>query len=437
MADKPLLHRILGLFADIRPGEALIATLLAVDIFLVLTAYYVIKVVREPLILLGGGAEVKSYAGAGLVVVSIVVVKVYDWLYSRFSRLRLLTVIFTTFAAALVGFWALALAGVPVGVPFFFYVGIFGAFIIAVFWSYANDVYTPEQGKRLFPFVGIGSTAGAALGSITAGALYEPLGAYLLMLLAAGILLLCLGITLAVHRLLGGVYVSDAADAGDADSVGGDDPPVDKRGGLTLVLSERYILYICLLVLVLNWVNTNGEYILDRTLAEAAASAPDPGVFIGEFRGQFYTIVNITVMALQAFVVSRFIKYLGVRTALFVLPLIAIGGYITMALLPGLLVLRIAKTAENSVDYSLQNTAQQALYLGTSREVKYKAKAFIDTFVKRSGDLLSTGVVAAGSALALATEHFVYINIGLALCWLGLVVLLAREHKRRGIVTPT
>ena len=92
--------------------------------------------------------------------------------------------------------------------------------------------------------------------------------------------------------------------------------------------------------------------------------------------------MNIAGLLLQLFVVSRVLKYLGVRVAILVLPLIALGGYLVAAFYPVLAIVRWVKTAENATDYSLQNTVRQVLFLPTTREQKYKAKQAIDTFFR-------------------------------------------------------
>src|SRR6185436_19056899 len=132
----------------------------------------------------------------------------------------------------------------------------------------------------------------------------------------------------------------------------------------------------------------------------------------------------------QVFVVSRLFKYVGVRGALFVLPLIALGSYSLMALLPVLGVVQIAKVLENSTDYSIQNTARHALFLPTSREAKYKAKAAIDTFFWRVGDMMQAGLVLAGTWLAFTTRQYASLNVALVAVWLVLIVGIYREHKK-------
>jgi AAA family ATP:ADP antiporter len=210
-----------------------------------------------------------------------------------------------------------------------------------------------------------------------------------------------------------------------------------------MILRDRYLLGIALLMMVLNFVNTNGEYILGKTVTAEAARQVAAGAhagadprewterFVGGFYGDYFWWVNLVTALVQMFLVSRILKWFGVRVALFVLPAIAFLGYGLLALAPVLSVVRIAKIVENSTDYSLQNTARHALFLPTSREAKYKAKAAIDSFFWRGGDLLSSGLVFAGSLLALATRQIAAINLALVVAWIAIVAWIAAEHRTR------
>jgi AAA family ATP:ADP antiporter len=211
------------------------------------------------------------------------------------------------------------------------------------------------------------------------------------------------------------------------------------RNGFALVLSDRYLLRIAGLMMILNLVNTTGEYILGETVAGAAKAAVAAGTaggldaerIIGGFYGDYFTWVNIASAVIQALLVSRILKHVGVAGAILVLPLVALAGYAILAFLPVLAIIRSAKIAENSLDYSLQNTARNALYLPTSREAKYKAKQANDTFFVRFGDLLSAGLVFAGlNWLRFEPRQFALVNAGLVLVWLFLAVSLGRRFRR-------
>ncbi len=153
--------------------------------------------------------------------------------------------------------------------------------------------------------------------------------------------------------------------------------------------------------------------------------------FITEFYGYYSNWYNTIGMLLQMFAVSRIFRYLGVRGALFILPCIALTGYSFILFLPLLGIVRWVKIFENGTDYSIQNTTRQALFLPTSREAKYKAKAAIDTFFVRSGDVVQAGIVFVGSSLQIGLKGFATINVILTLAWLGVAWAIAREYGRR------
>jgi len=439
------LDRFLVLFAEVKAGEGLTAILLTVNLFLLLTAYLIIKTVREALILSEGGAEIKSYAAAGQALLLVALVPAYGYLASRVNRIKLINGTTLFFISNLVAFYLLAQLRIPLGVVFFLWVGIFNLFIIAQFWSFANDIYSEEQGKRLFAIVAFGGSAGAVLGPKLASLLFEPLGPYLLMLVTASLLGISLIIPNLVNRneALRGQRADRSSDAGK---------PLAKGGAFKLVIGKRYLLLIAALMMISNVVNTTGEFILGKTVTQeaqrlAASSAPAAASdetamasakeqnskkirdFIGRFYGDFFFTVSLASALAQLFLVSRLMNFCGVPGSLYFLPIVALFGYSTISLFPALAIIRIAKVFENSTDYSLQNTARQALFLPTTREEKYKAKAAIDTFFIRIGDLLSTGLVYLSVQFTLSVQTLTLINVCLVAFWLVLVTGIGRSYR--------
>jgi AAA family ATP:ADP antiporter len=140
--------------------------------------------------------------------------------------------------------------------------------------------------------------------------------------------------------------------------------------------------------------------------------------------------VNLIALVVQAFVVSRVIDKIGVRTSLFVLPLIAFASYGAIGVIGGIAIVRAGKIAENATDYSLQNTVRQALFLPTSRAAKYKAKAAIDTFFVRFGDTAAALLVAFGvHQLGLGGRQLAIVNTVICVGWLGITAALSYRHR--------
>ena len=441
--ERSPLDRFLRLFADVRAGEGLIAILLTVNLFLLLTGYLIIKTVREALILSEGGAEIKSYAAAGQALLLFLCVPAYGYLASRVNRIKLINGVTLFFVSNLLAFYLLSQLRLPLGVVFFLWVGIFNLFIIAQFWSFANDIYTEDQGKRLFAIVAFGGSLGAILGPKIASALFEPLGPYLLMLVTASLLGLCLIFPNIVNTMErpGRLAVNKGSDAAQ---------PLAKGGAFSLVIGKPYLLLIAFLMIVSNLVNTNGEFILGKTITQEAQNLADIPLaatakegmaasteeqktkkvrdYIGRFYGDFFFTVSLVSALAQLFLVSRIMKFSGVPASLFFLPIISLTGYSVISIIPVLGFIRLAKVVENSTDYSLQNTARQALFLPTSREEKYKAKAAIDTFFVRAGDVLSTALVFLSVQLSLSVQALSLINVFLIVLWLLLVFRIGRSY---------
>ena len=428
--EKSWLDRLLSLFTDVRAGEGAGALLLAANVFCLLGFYSMLKVVREALILSEGGAEIKSYAAAGQALLLLAIVPAYGAFASRVNRLRLVCGVTLFFASHLILFYLLGMAGVHLGVVFFLWIGIFNIVIIAQFWSFANDLYSNERGKRLFPLVGLGASLGALAGAGGASFFFSGVGPYRLMLVAAGGLVLPVMLTLWVSRRERSANRDVAAERAEQ--------PLAKTGGFQLVFAQRYLLLIAMLILVLNIVNTVGEFLLGKMIATEAAAMVASGAaggvaareLIGTMAGSVQTWVDLIGFLLQAFFVSRIFKWIGIRGALFVLPVIALGTYSAIAVLPLLGIVRVGKILENSTDYSIQNTARHALFLPTSREAKYKAKQAIDTFFWRAGDLLQAVIVFAGVRLGFSVRGYAAVNVALVVVWLLLVIAIGREHKK-------
>jgi AAA family ATP:ADP antiporter len=431
------LDQALRIFGDVRAGEGARVVLMFANVFVLLLAYYILKTVREPLILEGGGAELKTYASAAQAATLVLYVPLYGWVASRLPRFRLIVTVVLFFFACLELFFLAGGAGLPfVGFVYYVWVGIFNLTMIAQFWSYANDIYSRPDGERLFPLIAIGSTLGAPFGAFLSARLFDTgISPFVQMQVAAALLLLHLGLY---------VWIARHWDARRADTAV---PALDKKGGFVLVLRSRYLLYFAVTLVLLNVVNTTGEYLFDRHVTEAAtaevarAAQQEPGLgaeqkdeversFIGSIKGDYLTGVSILAFLLQAFVASRLVAVFGIGVV-FVLPLVSLGFYSVAAVGASLTLMRWGKTAENGTDYSIMNTAKQLLWLPTTREEKYKAKQAIDTFFVRIGDMLAAGVVYAGTHwLALSPLGFARANVAVVLVWLGLTLLLYRENRR-------
>jgi len=425
---KNILERFLSLFSKVQAGEGGTVLLLFLNAFILMGLYYILKPVREALILSQAGAVIKSYSSAAQALLFVFVVPAYGAFAARVNRVWLLSGMTLFFISNLVIFILAGNAGMEVGIVYYIWLGIFSFMVVSQFWAFANDIYTEEQGKRLFPIIGIGGTLGAWVGARLAASLFEVTGPYWLMTLALVLLGLFILLTLVVNRQETSRGSTEAKKAQEH---------LSKEGSFKLVMQNRYLVLIAFHVLLLNLVNTVGEFVLGNLVEQTAIAEIGPGEalqeergnYIGSFYGLFYSWANLLAFLIQSFLVSRFFKYLGVCGSLFVGPIVSLCTYGVTAVQPILNIIHPMKVGENGIDYSLNNTVRHALFLPTSREVKYKAKAAIDTFFGRTGDALQAAVVFIGSSLAFGIAAFALVNLGFVVVWLGVCLGIFRKHK--------
>jgi ATP:ADP antiporter, AAA family len=435
-------YKFLRIFADIRHGEAPKALLLALNVFLLLLAYYILKPLRESLLLVDQKApQVKSYLSGAQAVLFVFVIKGFSRLASKVPRHVLITWTTSFFISNLVIFYFLHVGGMavkPMGILFFIWIGIFNYFVIAQFWGFANDLYSDEVGKRTFPLVALGATLGGLIATLPfMKRLRDLLGGnweFKLMLIAGLILFLCIVLARYIHHrdVRRTREDRDRGLAGAAEKAQVQEQPLKAGGGFRLIFKSRYLLLIAVMIGLYNFVNANGEFIISsvtvnksidhtavqtqsaESLPAASQSLPrqteSKAIHNAFMNYQFLT--NLIALIIQLFLVSRIFKWVGVGGALLFLPLLALGGYALISFGAVLVLVRWVKALENGTDYSLQNTTKAALFLVTKREEKYKAKAAIDTFFVRGGDTLSALAVLVGTQLlGLKIERYALLNV--------------------------
>jgi ATP:ADP antiporter, AAA family len=212
------------------------------------------------------------------------------------------------------------------------------------------------------------------------------------------------------------------------------------EGGFQLLISDPYLRLIALLTILLNVVSLSGDFVLGKLVVNHANEAVGlgkqfmaaRGTYIGAYYANYYAWTNLVSFVIQAFLVSRIFKYIGVRKSLFILPVFSLATFGSILVLPVLNVVRNLKIAENGTNYSLQNTVRNALLLPTSREAKYKAKAAIETFCVRLGDVTQAGIIFLGTRfLHLSVSGFATITLVFAALWLMVAVALYRYHCQK------
>jgi len=433
-------ERLLSMVTRVRPGEGRTAFLFFLHAFLLLSSYQVVKALREAFMLTKFSAETRSYAVALIALVLMVVVPFYGWVRRRLDGARLLRAVTIFFVVTMPLFALLAQSGVSIVFAFYIWVSIYGVMVVSQLWAFAADSFNVKSGQRLVVVIMLGANLGALTGAKITQLLAAALSPIGLMVLATVIL----GATL----FLAGPERAAVPDGSRAISAEHGRRVPRLLGGIGLVLRDRYLLLIALLVVLLNWINTTGEFILadfvkSDAVARVAASggALDLGTLITAFYGDFQFWVTLVSLGIQLFLVSRIFQMVGVRGALLIHPVIVAVGYGMLALAPMLggfvpifTLVRLIKIAENSVEYSLMNTTRQALFLPVDRDSKYEGKTAIDTFFVRFGDLIQALAVYIGlNHLHWDAPKFAILNLVLAFAWIALAVALGRGFSRKAL----
>ena len=348
----------------------------------------------------------------------------------RLDGERLLQAVTVFFAFNMLCFSAAAYFGISTSFTFFVWVSIFGAMMIAQFWAFAADTFNLKSGQRLFPVIMVGANLGAL-----AGAKFAPIAVNALQPVG---LMMVATLVLAATAVLAGPARAATPEGSRAVSPEHGAAPAKLLGGIELVLRDRYLLLVALFIVLLNWINTTGEYSPRRhgesaTPTRASRHRParwprtssSPPSTATTISGPRSSDSRSSCCSWRACIAGS-----GSAGALMVLPVIAALGYGLMAFVPIFSIIRLVKIGEDSVNNSLMNTTRQALFLPVDRDAKYEGKTAIDTFFWRVGDLIQAGVVFAGLHwLDWTATNFALLNFALALVWIGLAFAIGREFR--------
>lgn len=449
VANATLLDRSLGIFTRVHAREGVTSVLLLLNIFLILVAYYFIKPVREGWLSVSVIAglsklEIKSYSAFGQSLLLLGILPLYARLAARFPRRKLITGTAVISSIILLVFWllqpGLLFERVPYsGVVFYMFVGIFSVTLVAQFWSFASDLYGHDKGGRLFPLVAVGASSGAVFGSWLGERLIriDWLDSFDLILLA--VLPLAFAVWLAHlvdHRGSEGGHSEETVLRRQEPAA-----PMG-RGAFRTIMETRYLLGTAGMILLFNWIVASGDNILfgivQQALGMEFGQINDPqklaqaiNTATTAFYSDLYFWVNLAGLLLQAFVVSRILQVGGFTLLILATPLVSLAAYFSMAIAPYLGIIKVMKIAENSSNYSINNTARHMLWLPTTKAMMYQAKATIDTLCVRIGDGLAALTVLIGTRIwSFSLVEFLVINVFLSMIWIGFAVYLSREFHR-------
>lgn len=418
-----MLRRLLQRLTAVDESDLGPALLSAVYFFTVLGSYYLLRPLREDMGLAGGVRNLPWLYSANLAVMFLLA-PVYGRLTTRLPRRVFVPWVYRFFLLTFVAFYLLWLelpdaADVHLGRAFYIWVSVFNMWAVSLFWSVMADQWGLDRSKRVFGFIAVGGTLGAALGSWITSTFIGSVDRGLLILAAAAVLEIAARLG---RRLVGRAEHAAPRSAADRGST---------WSGVTALLRSRYLQGIAAYIFLFTVTSTFLYFTKAKIVAAAATDSTSRTVLFGHI--DLWT--NLATLALQLGLARWLMARVGVGWTLLVLPVITVLGFGALAAAPVMPMLVLFEMVRRAGNYALTRPARETLYTVVSVDEKYKAKSFIDTFVYRGGDMVGALAEKALSGLALGIAGVAGAVVPIAALWGGVGLALGAAQRRRA-ATP-
>jgi len=421
---------LLSRFVRVAPGEGPGLTWAAASFFFLLGGYYVIRPLREEMGASAGGGFALNWLFFGTLAGTFLVTPLFGALVSKFPRRVFVPAVYHALAASFVAFYvALSVLAGPGRVAtarfFFVFVSTFNLLIVSVFWGFLADLFRSEQAKRLFGAIGLGGTLGGIAGGVITASLAKTLGPVSLLLVAAGLFevaVFCMSRLARTYRV--DEAGPSAAEAGDEPS-GGLPPGTGALSGLSLFAKSRYLLGIAGFLLLFT-VGSTFLYLAQARIVRATfADAGSRTAFFAKAD----LAVNVLTAFAQLFLTGRLLPAIGLGPALAFLPVVSAAGFFALGGSPTAGTLFVVQVLRRAAEFALVKPAREVLFTVVSREEKYSAKSFIDTFVYRSGDALGALADRLVAFVGLGPVGFAWAFLPVAALWTWNALALGRRQR--------
>lgn len=397
--------------------------------FCVLSSYYILRPVRESMAV-GSGANTVAYLFMGTFVLMMLATPIFGWVTSRYPRRVFLPWVYLFFISNILLFWAAFSRAIYEGTDhlwlgraFFIWLSVFNLFVVSVFWSFMADIYTRDQGRRLFGFISAGGSIGALIGAAVTSIFVVQIGFHNLFPIAAVVLSLAILCIRRLNRWVEREQGTAVSRSVDFDKPLGGNP----LSGITHVFQSKYFLGIAVSSIIASLLGT-ALYMFAIQLVEESI----PGV---DARTEFFSDINFwtNLFALlgQILVVRHVVVRFGIGRSLAVLPIVSIAGFVLLALDPILGIVALLTIIRRALGFSFSKPTTDMLYSVVTPEEKYKTKNFIDTAIYRFGDIVGTWTVQLMLGLGIAFVSWVMLPF--ALIWALISLWLGRDYKRQAI----
>src|SRR5260370_3194332 len=421
---KTFLNRLFEKAVDIKPNELRALWLGFAFHFIILTAYYIVKPIRDS-IAASNRLETLPWMFTATLVVMLIASAIFAAIVARLERRKFIPFAYAFFILVLALFFVLMRTGSPAqqvwtGRAFYVWVSVFNLFNTAIFWAFMTDLFTVEQGKRLYAFIAVGGTLGAIVGAYITKNLIRGMGpANLIAISATLFAIVCFLVRFFPNNFTEGNRVEGATRE---EPIGG-----TAWSGITHIARSPYLFGLAAAIMLYTATST-WAYFQQTTLAgQALKTSADRTVFLSNLE----IWVNTITVFVQIFFTGRLLKWFGVAFTLTALPFLSMLGFAAMAIAPSLAMLALFQVIRRAGAYALMRPSREILFTVLRREDKYKVKSVTDTLGYRVGDQLgawSYGGLGA-NGLGLSLNAISWIAVPVTAGWCVLSLWLARKQR--------
>ena len=420
-----VLGRILGL----KKHEYIAVAWSFAYLFCVLSSYYILRPVRETMAV-GSGPDTILWLFTGTFVVMLTVTPIFGWVASRYPRRRFLPWVYLFFISNIIIFWGIFSFTVDrevdhiwLGRVFFVWLSVFNLFVVSVFWSFMADIYTREQGRRLFGVITAGGSIGALAGGIATSSLETYIGFHNLFPIAAVLLMIAI---LCITRLRS--WIEQSPSQAVSTSVTSAKPLGGKLlAGVTHVFASRYFTAIAVSLMIASLLGTALYILMAQLVEQNIANVGDRIIFFADVNNA----TNALALVLQLLIVKRVVHRFGIGVSLSLMPIASIVGFIILAVDPVLGVITVFTVLRRALGFGFSKPTSDMLYSVVTPEEKYKTKNFIDTAVYRSGDVIAALALRVLAAIGLGMAAISIVMLPFAALWATISLWLGRDYRRQ------
>jgi AAA family ATP:ADP antiporter len=397
--------------------------------FCVLSSYYILRPVRESMAV-GSGPNTIPWLFFGTFATMLIAAPIFGWVASRYPRRQFLPWVYLFFIANILIFWLIFSIAIDnqsnhvwLGRVFFVWLSVFNLFVVSVFWSFMADIYTREQGRRLFGVITAGGSVGALIGGGVTSILVVRIGFQNLFPIAAALLLIAILCITRLRKWVEENHPNDVMDTAASKKPLGGNP----FSGVTHVFSSSYFTAIAVSSVIASLLGTALYMFTAQLVADAIPEANQQTRFFSNINN----ITNALALLGQLLIVKHVVQRFGIGASMSLLPIASIAGFILLAVEPTLGIVVLLTVLRRALGFSFSKPTTDMLYSVVTPEEKYKTKNFIDTAVYRSGDLVGTWSVKGLFAVGLSIPAISLIVVPFAAVWAAVAIWLGRDYRRR------